>query len=162
MLNIEHRLLPAMFGACLLAASLFWIGWTANPQHKPYIPIIANGFYVWGSASTLIGFVGYLFDAYPHTSTLSALTVAAVGRLMFAGIIPLLIVQAVTDLGGAWALSVFGFIGIAFLAFPVVIYVFGKRMMSKSRWSEGGLSWLGMEMEGKMNGDGSQGGMNGA
>lgn len=53
-LDIEHRLFPAMFGASLLTASLFWVAWTANANFKPQIPIVGNGFYVWGSAMTLV------------------------------------------------------------------------------------------------------------
>ena len=53
-LDIEHRLFPAMFGAALITASLFWVGWTANKSFKPQVPVVGNGFYVWGSAMTVV------------------------------------------------------------------------------------------------------------
>lgn len=97
MVDIEHRLIPAMIGSALLMASLFWIGWTAIPTVSPVVPIVGNGVYVWGSAMTLIGMVSYLFDAYPPQATLSALTIVACSRLLLAGVIPLVIVTGTSD-----------------------------------------------------------------
>ena len=133
-IDIEHRLFTAMFGTLLLVASLFWIGWTAVPTVSPVVPIIGNGFYVWGSSMTLISFISYLFDAYPPQGTLSALTAVACTRLALAGIIPLVIVFAITDLTGGWTFSTFGFIAAAFSVFPFVLYFFGKKLRTNSRF----------------------------
>lgn len=52
--DIEHRMVPVILGAAMLTASLFWVGWTANPMHQPVVSIIGTGFYVWGSAMCLV------------------------------------------------------------------------------------------------------------
>lgn len=82
-----------------------------------------------------IAFVGYLFDAYPPQGTLSALTAAACLRLALAGIIPLVIVTAFTNLTGKWALAVFGFIFVGFLTFPFILFFFGSKMRRASRYA---------------------------
>lgn len=82
-----------------------------------------------------IAFVGYLFDAYPPQGTLSALTAAACLRISLAGIIPLVIITAFTNLTGKWALAVLGFIFVGFLAFPFILFFFGAKMRKLSRYS---------------------------
>lgn len=133
-IDVEHRLFPAMVGTVILVASLFWIGWTAVPSVSPVVPIVGNGFYVWGSSMTLISFISYLFDAYPPQGTLSALTAVACTRLAFAGIIPLVIINAIMAINGGWTFSTFGFIAAGFSAFPFVLYMFGKKMRTSSQF----------------------------
>ncbi len=52
--DIEYRLIPAMFGGISMTASLFWIGWTADPTISWASPVIGTGFYVWGSMSIIV------------------------------------------------------------------------------------------------------------
>jgi MFS transporter, DHA1 family, multidrug resistance protein len=52
--NLEYRLYPAMIGCFFLPASLFWIGWTANPSISWASPVLGTLFYVWGSSLTLV------------------------------------------------------------------------------------------------------------
>lgn len=136
--DIEYRLLPAMFGVFLIPASLFWIGWTAKPTVHFLVPIFGTMVYVWGSAMVLISCVTWLFDAYSPPGTLSALTVAAVVRILGAGVLPLVILQDITSsLGGGWGLSIFGFIGIAVIPVPFILFFFGKTWRQKSRYAAG-------------------------
>lgn len=53
-MDIEFRLYPAMLGAALVTASIFWIAFTANPNFNPRVPVVGNGFYVMGSAMVLV------------------------------------------------------------------------------------------------------------
>lgn len=53
-MNIEYRLYPAMIGCIFMPASLFWVGWTASPSFTWATPVIGTGFYVCGSALTLV------------------------------------------------------------------------------------------------------------
>ena len=85
---IERRLLTAMVGSFGVFASLFWIGFTAKPTVSFYSPIFGTALYVWGNFSVIVGFISWLFDAYPAQGTLSALTSAAVFRLICAGTVP--------------------------------------------------------------------------
>lgn len=109
-------------------------GWTASPETSFRIPVIGTAVYVWGNAMIIFSLVPYLFDAYPPAATLSALTVAACGRIFFAGALPLVIVQAFTNIGGNWTLSIFGFISIALWPVPFVLFRYGKIWREKSKF----------------------------
>ncbi|KAM0716252.1 hypothetical protein Q7P37_007697 [Cladosporium fusiforme] len=120
--SLEYRLVPAMIGQFLVTISLFWIGWTASPDTSFQIPVIGTAVYVWGNAMIIFSLVPYLFDAYPPAATLSALTAAASGRILFAGALPLVILQDFAGIGGNWALSIFGFISIVLWAVPFLLF----------------------------------------
>ena len=79
--------------------------------------------------------IPYLFDAYPPAGTLAALTAAASGRLLFAGALPLVILQFFTGVTPKWALYIFGFISIPLWAIPFVLFRFGPILRNKSRYS---------------------------
>ncbi|KAJ4290953.1 hypothetical protein N0V90_010149 [Kalmusia sp. IMI 367209] len=132
---IEKRLIPAMYGGVMITASLFWIGWTADPKIHYLSPIFGTAVFIWGSMSVLLSLVTYLFDAYPPAGTLSALTAAACVRIATAGIIPLVIIPAFMNLGGNWALSILGFISVPCLAVPVVLYKWGPALRARSPYT---------------------------
>ncbi|KAL9000209.1 MAG: hypothetical protein Q9169_001111 [Polycauliona sp. 2 TL-2023] len=135
MAPLEYRLVPAIFGSVGLCGSLFWIGFTASPMISSTVPIVGTGVYVWSSSSILTGLVSYIFDAYPAKGTLSALTLMATVRILCAAWLPLVIIQMIMGLQGQWAYSVFGFIAAAMMAVPVVLFMFGARLRSRSRHS---------------------------
>ena len=56
-------------------------------------------------------------------------------RVFFAGLVPLFILVAITNLTGAWALSVFGFISLLFLPWPCFLFFFGERLRARSRFA---------------------------
>lgn len=133
MAPIEYRLIPAMVGSLGMVGSLFWVGFTAAPSFHYFVPITGTGVYVWSSMSVLTGLVSYIFDAYPAKGTLSALTLMATTRIIFAAWLPLVIIQMIMGLQGKWAYSVFGFIAIAMMGIPVILFFFGARLRAWSR-----------------------------
>ncbi|KAL8939995.1 MAG: hypothetical protein Q9216_003047 [Gyalolechia sp. 2 TL-2023] len=135
MAPIEYRLIPAMVGSVGMVGSLFWIGFTATPSFHYLVPITGTGAYVWSSMSVLTGLVSYIFDAYPAKGTLSALTLMATTRIIFAAWLPLVIIQMIMGLQGKWAYSVFGFIAIAMMGVPVMLFLFGAGLRARSRHS---------------------------
>ena len=137
---LEHRLLPAMIGSLGILASLFWIAWTASPKFNYLSPIFGTLLYVWGNMSVLISAISYLFDAYPPRGTLSALTAAACVRLALAGVVPLVIIQMILGLTGAWAYSVFGFIAAAMVPLPWLLFGFGSRLRASSKYGFGAIA----------------------
>lgn len=96
--------------------------------------MIGTAVYVWGNAMIIFSVIPYIFDAYPPAATLSALTAAASARIFFAGALVLVIVQDLTGIGGAWALSIFGFISIALWPAPFVLFRYGKGWREKNRF----------------------------
>lgn len=135
MAPIEYRLVPAMVGSLGMVASLFWIGFSATPTINHMVPIVGTGVYVWSSMSILTALVSYIFDAYPAKGTLSALTLMATTRIIFAAWLPLVIIQMIMGLQGKWAYSVFGFIAIAMIAVPIILFIFGPGLRARSRHS---------------------------
>lgn len=135
MAPIEYRLIPAMVGSLGMVGSLFWVGFTAAPSFHYLVPITGTGVYVWSSMSVLTGLVSYIFDAYPARGTLSALTLMATTRIIFAAWLPLVIIQMIMGLQGKWAYSVFGFIAIAMMGVPVILFFFGAGLRARSRHS---------------------------
>ncbi|KAK5164372.1 uncharacterized protein LTR77_010068 [Saxophila tyrrhenica] len=135
--QVEYRLIPAMLGPLLVTAGLFWIGATVgNPSFPPIVPIAGTGVLVWGVAMVIMSIIPYLFDAFPPAGTLSALTAAASARLLFAGALPLVILQFFTGVTPKWALFIFGFISIPMWVIPFVLFRYGAILREKSRYSK--------------------------
>jgi MFS transporter, DHA1 family, multidrug resistance protein len=99
------------------------------------VPIIGTAFYVWGNSTIIISIIPYLFDAYPPAGTLSALTAAASGRILFAGMLPLVILQDLMGTTPKWAFSIFGFISIVMWPIPFLLFRFEPTWWSKSKYS---------------------------
>ncbi|KAL9600942.1 MAG: hypothetical protein Q9219_002877 [cf. Caloplaca sp. 3 TL-2023] len=135
MAPLEYRLVPAFFGSVGMVGSLFWIGFSAKPTVHHLVPIIGTGVYVWSSMSILTALVSYIFDAYPARGTLSALTLMATTRIIFAAWLPLVIIQMIMGIQGQWAYSVFGFIAVAMMAVPITLFLFGPGLRARSRYS---------------------------
>ncbi|MCJ1250525.1 hypothetical protein MMC30_007753 [Trapelia coarctata] len=133
MVDIEYRLYPAMIGGVAITASLFWIGWTASPSIRWPSPVIGTLLYVWGNQSVLSSLIPYIFDAYPPTGTLSALTAMASVRLSLAAFLPLVILQMFQGITGAWSLSLFGFVSAALLPVPFVLFKWGAALRARSK-----------------------------
>lgn len=51
---IEKRLIPAMYGSVMITGSLFWIGWTADPNIHFLSPIFGTAIFIWGGISVLV------------------------------------------------------------------------------------------------------------
>ncbi|KAI4147259.1 MAG: hypothetical protein L6R39_003172 [Caloplaca ligustica] len=135
MAPLEYRLFPAIAGSFGMVASLFWIGFSAKPTIDALVPIVGTGVYVWSSMSILTALVSYIFDAFPAKGTLSALTLMASTRIICAAWLPLVIIQMIMGLQGQWAYSVFGFIAIPMIGVPIILYIFGPGLRSRSRHS---------------------------
>ncbi|KAI9722559.1 MAG: hypothetical protein M1828_004554 [Chrysothrix sp. TS-e1954] len=148
--NIEFRMIPAILGSLFAIASLFWVGNTVGV--KPFqTPVVGTAFFVWGSALQLIASISYLFDAYPAQGTLSALTTVAVGRVILAGVIPLVITPMLMNLMPKWTFNTFGFIEVAFLPIPLIVVVFGRRLRGASRYAaKGDMSAMMQQKEARM------------
>ena len=140
--QLEYRLRSGMLGGILVAGSLFWIAWTADPMINHVVPIAGTAIFITGSVLVLTSAISYIFDAYPAPGTLAALTAAACFRIVLAGIIPLVVIQMVMGLGGAWAVSTFGFIAAALMAVPWVLYYFGARLRERSSYNKGMMNMM--------------------
>lgn len=143
---VENRLLSAIVGSLLSAGALFWIAYTAKPTTSYVVPIAGTGVYVWGNIMSLISCISYIFDAYPPRGTLSTLTAAASFRLICAGIVPIFVLNFITNTSGMWTYTTFGIITAAMILVPVFLYIFGAKLRARSSYSEGGMSVMESEM----------------
>jgi DHA1 family multidrug resistance protein-like MFS transporter len=96
--------------------------------------VIDTTVHVWGNPMIIHSLIPYLFDAFPPAATLSAVTAVAVGRILFAGALPLVILQDFSGLEGDWALSLFGFMSIALWPVPFLLFRYGKIWRERSRF----------------------------
>lgn len=69
----------------------------------------------------------YLIDAFPEfaASSLAALTAS---RSLFGALLPLAAPKMYASLGLGWGNSLLGFVAIALIPVPVLIYKFGERI----------------------------------
>jgi len=116
----EKRLPPAMFGGVCIVICLFWFGWTSGRTHW-IVPIIGSAFFSVGTFLLFNSVLNYLGDAYP-TYAASVLAGNDFMRSSFGAGFPLFATAMYNKLGVAWATSLLGFLSIAFLPIPFVLY----------------------------------------
>lgn len=130
----EYRLYPAMIGSIILPISLFWFGWTARPDINPAVPIIAVVLFGLGNIGLFISSMQYMGDAYHASNVASASSANSLARYTFAAAFPFFSIQMYTALGTNWATSVLGFVSLAMLPVPWVLFKYGKRLRAMSKY----------------------------
>ncbi|KAF9876621.1 major facilitator superfamily transporter [Colletotrichum karsti] len=129
----EYRLYPAMIGSIGLPLGLFWFGWTAREDISWASPVVAVVPFAWGNICLFVSTIQYLVDTYKKTTVASAASANSLARYSLAGAFPLFIVQMYENLGIGWASSLLGFIAVALMPVPWVLFNFGRRIRQKSR-----------------------------
>jgi MFS family permease len=132
----EYRRLPlACLGGPLYVVSLFWIGWSANPDTHWLAPV-ASGL-VSGAGFLLIfmALLNYLTDAY-ETFAASAQGMASTARSVFGVLVPLAAHRMFRTLGIAWACSVLGFLTMGMCIIPFAFIKYGDRIRENSRFCQ--------------------------
>ena len=131
-LRPEIRLQPAMVGAFFLPVCLFWFGWTSRASIHWIVPIIGTSFFSIGLFLLFMAVLGYLGDAYPKYVA-SVYASNDLVRSGFGAAFPLFANAMYSKLGVAWASSLLGFLAIAFIPIPFVLYFYGKRIRLSSK-----------------------------
>ena len=120
-LKPEERLVAAMFGAFCIPICLFWFGWSARASVHWIVPIIGSGLFATGSILLFNSVLNYLPDAYPEYAA-SVLAGNDLFRSSFGAGFPLFANAMYQKLGVDWASSLLGFLSIAFIPIPFVLY----------------------------------------
>ncbi|EXJ92341.1 hypothetical protein A1O3_00891 [Capronia epimyces CBS 606.96] len=134
-LQPEWRLPPAFVGAFAIPICMFWFGWSARPDIHWIMPIIGTGFFSIGAFLLFNSALNYLADAYP----LHAASVLAGNDLFRSSIgagFPLFASAMYKKLGVNWASSTLGFLAIAFIPIPFLLFKFGERLRRASRYAQ--------------------------
>ncbi|KAJ9504159.1 hypothetical protein LTR99_005911 [Exophiala xenobiotica] len=130
----EYRRLPlACLGGPLYVVSMFWIGWSANPDTFWLAPV-ASGI-TFGVAFMLIfmALLNYLTDAY-ETYAASAQGIASTCRSAFGVLLPLASHRMFSTLGIAWACSVLGFLSMGMCVIPFAFIWYGDKIRDNSKF----------------------------
>ncbi|KAI4130313.1 MAG: hypothetical protein LQ347_003435 [Umbilicaria vellea] len=120
-LKPEERLPPAFVAAFCIPISLFWFGWTSRPAVHWIVPIIGSSLFTVGALLLFNSVLNYLGDAYPEYAA-SVLAGNDLMRSSFGAAFPLFATAMYKNLGVAWASSTLGFLSIAFIPIPFLLY----------------------------------------
>jgi len=120
-LQPEKRLPAACVGAFFIPICLFWFGWSSRPSIHWIMPIVGSGFFSVGALLLFNSVLNYLPDAYPEYAA-SVLAGNDLFRSAFGAGFPLFASAMYNKLGVGWASSLLGFLAIAFIPIPFVLY----------------------------------------
>ncbi|TGJ77115.1 hypothetical protein E0Z10_g10770 [Xylaria hypoxylon] len=130
----EYRLLPAMIGSVILPISIFIFAWTTRPSVSPAVSILAIVIFGAGNINLFVSALQYTGDVYHRTNVASATSANSLARYGLAAVFPLFSLQLYHNLSVAWASSLLGFVSIALLPLPWLLFKFGKSIRSKSKY----------------------------
>jgi hypothetical protein len=131
----EQRLHSAMLGSFLLPISLFWFAWTAREDIHWIVPLIATVPFGVGNLLVFCSCVLYLIDTYGSLNGASAAAANGMLRYGLGGAFPLFTIQMYRKLGIDWATSLLGFVTVALLPIPWVLYKFGPKIRARSEYA---------------------------
>ena len=147
----EHRLYPSMIGSIGLPIGLFWFGWTAREGISWASPAAAMIVFAWGNLCVFVSTMQYITDTYHGNVVASAASANSLARYGFAGVFPLFTIQSKSihrlffgskltcdavyeKLGIDWASSLLGFVALALLPVPWVLFKYGPTIRAKSSY----------------------------
>lgn len=149
----EYRLYPALIGSVGLPIGLFWFAWTARADISWASPVVAIVVFAWGNLCVFVSTTQYLVDTYHGLTVASAMSANGLARYGLGAVFPLFTVQSeylpfmmtlkiyiltylivYTRLGTEWASSLLGFIAVALLPVPWVLFMSGKRLRALSKY----------------------------
>ncbi|KIN00177.1 hypothetical protein OIDMADRAFT_104150 [Oidiodendron maius Zn] len=123
----EMRLPACVFFAIFVPITFFWYGWAAEYKVHWIVPIIGLIPFGFGMIGIFMPIQTYIIDSFPEyaASGIAALTTS---RSLFGALLPLAAPSMYAKLGLGWGNSLLGFVAIAMIPFPAIIYRFGGRI----------------------------------
>jgi sugar phosphate permease len=123
-----------MIGSILAPIGLFWFAWTARSSIHWICPLIVGFLVAAGNVSISIGAIVYMIDSYESTLSASALAANGILRYVVGACLPLSTLQMYNSLYVDWATSLLGFVALAMLPIPSVLYKWGHQLRLRSRY----------------------------
>ncbi|KAG8162263.1 hypothetical protein KVR01_008028 [Diaporthe batatas] len=130
----EYRLYGAMAGCALNPASLFWFGWCADKGVFWASPVVAAVPFAVGNIMIYSSGALYIMNSYGSLHGASALSANSLLRYAAGGSFPLFTVQMFSSMGIGWASSLLGFVSVALVPVPWVLYKYGHRIRAHSQY----------------------------
>ncbi|KAK9848220.1 Major facilitator superfamily domain [Penicillium brevicompactum] len=130
----EEQILPGAVGAICIPICLFIFGWTSREDVHWILPIIGTAFFAPGFHLTFQTVLNYLGQSYPsHVAGVFAGN--AFFRSAFGGALPLAARRMLQSLSIGWASSVLGFISLGMIPPLFVLYRYGQKWRSSSKYA---------------------------
>lgn len=123
----EMRLPLTMWFSILLPPTFFWYGWSTYYHTHWIVPTIGLFPFAFGIIGIYMPLMTYLVDCYP-TYAASAIAANTVFRSLAGMLLPLAGPDMYANLGLGWGNSLLGFICIAMIPVPVLLYRYGSKL----------------------------------
>ncbi|KAK0761547.1 hypothetical protein N5P37_006500 [Trichoderma harzianum] len=134
----EMRLPPMMLGSFIFCASQFLTGWTAKPGTTWVAPCIGLAMLGTGFFTIFQAALNYLVDTFQAYAA-SAIGANTFLRSCVAGALPLAVGPLYHNIGVGPGSSITGGFAAILIPVPFVFYLYGKRLRSTSKWSDGSI-----------------------
>ncbi|THY16582.1 MFS general substrate transporter [Aureobasidium pullulans] len=123
----ENRLPPAIVGSFFIPICMFVFGWSSRESVHWIVSMIGASFFPMGAVLLFNAILNYQADAYPEYVG-SVLAGNDLIRCSVGSVFPLFAPHMFHQLGVDWASSLLGFLAIAFVPIPYLLYKYGKRI----------------------------------
>jgi multidrug resistance protein len=126
----EFRLPTCVFFGFLIPISFFWYGWTTYNHVHWIVPIIGLIPFGCGMMGIFAPIQTYLIDSFPQYAASAVAGLTAI-RCLFGAVLPLAGPSMYKSLGLGWGNSLLGFVAVAMIPFPALIYKYGGLIRKK-------------------------------
>ncbi|KAH7388820.1 major facilitator superfamily domain-containing protein [Pyrenochaeta sp. MPI-SDFR-AT-0127] len=127
----EMRLPMCVFFGLMIPVSFFWYGWTAHNKVHWVVPIISLVPFGFGLMGIFAPLQTYMIDCFPQYAA-SAIAGMTVLRCLCGALLPLAGPSMYETLGLGWGNSLLGFLAVAFIPVPALLFKYGKTI--RERW----------------------------
>lgn len=121
----EMRLPLCVFFGLLIPISFFLYGWTAYNRVHWIVPIISLVPFGFGLMGIFAPLQTYMIDCFPQFAA-SAIAGMTALRCLFGALLPLAGPTMYETLGLGWGNSLLGFLAVAFIPVPALLFRYGK------------------------------------
>ncbi|RDW82446.1 MFS general substrate transporter-7 [Coleophoma cylindrospora] len=126
----EFRLPGMIFFAFFVPISFFWYGWSADKGVHFIVPIIGMVPFGFGMIGLFINIQTYVIDIFPVYAASASASLNFM-RSLFGAVLPLAGPSLYASLGLGWGNSLLGFIAIAMIPAPMLLWKYGGRVRER-------------------------------
>lgn len=126
----EMRLITAFLPALFTPITFFWYGWSTETKTHWIVPLISLAPFGFSQIGLNATAQAYLIDASGPYAASSIACVTAV-RCLCGAFLPLAGPSLYETLGLGWGNSLLGFVSLAMMPFPLLLYRYGRRLRER-------------------------------